>query len=63
MRGTITRSRYFVFASVMYALLGIVIAVRAVEARAPIPIVLGLIFLALGLVRLRDYWRWRGNNG
>jgi uncharacterized membrane protein HdeD (DUF308 family) len=63
MKGTITRSRYFVFASVMYVLLGAVIAVRAAMAHAPVPVVLGLIFLALGAVRLRDYWRWKGSSG
>lgn len=62
MRIGVTRSRYFVFTSIVYVLLGATIAVRALEAHALIPIALGLIFLALGLVRLRDYRRWRATN-
>ena len=44
----------------MYLLLGAVIVVRALMAHAIIVVVLGLIFVALGLVRLRDYAGWRG---
>jgi hypothetical protein len=53
------RARYFVFVSLVYLLLGVVILVRGVLAHAVIAGVLGLIFLGLGAVRLRDYRTWK----
>ncbi len=49
------RQRYFVIASLLYIVLGIVILVRTVLAHALPLVVLGLVFIALGVVRLRDY--------
>lgn len=44
----------------MYVLLGFVISVRALMAHTFVLIILGLVFVALGAVRLRDYALWRG---
>jgi uncharacterized membrane protein HdeD (DUF308 family) len=49
------RQRYFVFVSVIYIALGVVIVVRSVLAEV-IPIaILGVVFIALGAVRIRDF--------
>jgi len=54
------RRRLYIFSSVSYVVLGVIIAVRSVVAHvAPIAL-LGLVFITLGLVRLRDFLRWRG---
>ncbi len=58
MRGTF-RQRYFVIASLAYIVLGVVILVRTLLAHALPLVVLGLVFIALGAVRLRDYYRGR----
>jgi uncharacterized membrane protein HdeD (DUF308 family) len=49
------RQRYFVLVSVIYVALGITIAVRSLVAHVVVVGVLGVVFIALGLVRLRDY--------
>jgi uncharacterized membrane protein HdeD (DUF308 family) len=50
------RQRYYVLASVMYMALGGVILVRSLLAHV-IPVgLLGAVFIALGAVRLRDYF-------
>lgn len=50
------RQRYFVAVSIIYVLVGVVIAFRSVTAHV-IPIaILGLVFIALGAVRLRDFY-------
>lgn len=50
------RQRYFVFVSVVYVVLGVVIVARSVLTAA-IPVgILGVVFVALGAVRLRDYF-------
>lgn len=51
------RQRYFVVASLLYIALGIVILVRTVLAHALPLVILGIVFIALGAVRLRDYSR------
>ncbi len=57
------RRRYYVAVSVGYMLVGVVILVRsAISAVFPL-ILLGLVFVALGLVRLRDYLGWRRLSG
>ena len=56
------RGRYFVLVSVLYLALGIVIMVRSVVAHVVPLVVLGVVFLALGGVRLRDYYRHRGGS-
>lgn len=54
------RQRYYVVISFGYILAGLVIASRSLLAHvAPIAI-LGAIFIALGLVRLRDFFRLGG---
>ncbi len=58
MKGELRR-RSFVWASAVYVLLGVIILVRAIVAHTYPLIVLALIFVALGLVRLRDYRSWR----
>jgi uncharacterized membrane protein HdeD (DUF308 family) len=53
------RQRYFVFVSVVYVVLGVVIVARSALAGA-IPVgILGVVFVALGAVRLRDYFTQR----
>jgi uncharacterized membrane protein HdeD (DUF308 family) len=49
------RQKYFVIASVVYIILGLVIVVRSALAHALVLAILGLVFIALGAVRLRDY--------
>jgi uncharacterized membrane protein HdeD (DUF308 family) len=50
------RQRYFVLASIAYLILGLIVIVRSVFAGA-VPIGLfGLVLIALGAVRLRDYY-------
>lgn len=49
------RGRYFVAVSVAYIALGIVILTRAVVAHVYVIGVLGLVFILLGAIRLRDY--------
>lgn len=50
------RQRYFVIASLLYIGLGIIILVRTVLAHVLPLAVLGIVFIALGAVRLRDYY-------
>jgi hypothetical protein len=54
------RQRYFIAASLAYVLIGIIILARGAIAHEPIAGVFGLIFVALGAVRLRDFRSWRG---
>lgn len=50
------RQRFYVFASVAYLVLGLIVIVRSVLAGV-IPVGLfGLVLIALGAVRLRDYY-------
>lgn len=62
MRATF-RQRYFVGASLLYIVLGVIILVRTALAHALPLAVLGLVFIALGAVRLRDYYRHRSAIG
>jgi uncharacterized membrane protein HdeD (DUF308 family) len=49
------RERYYLLVSILYIALGIIILVRSVTSHvAPVGI-LGLVFIVLGAVRLRDY--------
>jgi uncharacterized membrane protein HdeD (DUF308 family) len=57
------RRRYYVLASVIYILLGVVIVVRSILAHVAIIAVLGVVFIALGAVRLRDYVAWHRGPG
>jgi hypothetical protein len=62
MRKAGLRQRYYVVVSAAYILLGVIILVRSVMAQA-VPVgVLGLVFVALGAIRLRDYIGWRGKS-
>ncbi|HEX6507253.1 MAG TPA: hypothetical protein VF221_06435 [Chloroflexota bacterium] len=54
------RQRYYVFVSVIYIVLGLIITVRSIVAHVVIIAVLGVVFLALGMIRLRDYIAWMG---
>jgi uncharacterized membrane protein HdeD (DUF308 family) len=49
------RQRYYVLVSVIYVALGLIILVRSALAHVLIVGVLGVVFIALGVVRLRDY--------
>jgi uncharacterized membrane protein HdeD (DUF308 family) len=49
------RQRYYVLVSVIYIALGLIIVVRSVLAHVLIVGILGVVFIALGLVRLRDF--------
>jgi uncharacterized membrane protein HdeD (DUF308 family) len=57
--GTLRR-RYYVLVSVIYILIGLVIMVRSVLAHVAVIAILGIVFIALGAVRLRDYLTWTG---
>lgn len=48
------RERYYVAVSVAYIILGVTIVVRSAMAQVPIVGILGVVFVALGVVRLRD---------
>lgn len=50
------RRRYYVLASVLYILLGGAILARSVAAHVFPIAILGVVFVALGAVRLRDYY-------
>jgi hypothetical protein len=53
------RQKYFVIASWVYIILGFVILVRSALAHVFVLGILGVVFIALGGVRLRDYWLGR----
>jgi len=59
LEGLSIRQRFTIFASAAYIVLGAIIVVRSVEARVFPLIALGAIFVALGLVKIRDLVRWR----
>lgn len=51
------RQRYYVAASAAFVILGLVIVARSVAARV-LPVgLLGVVFIALGMVRLKDFLR------
>jgi uncharacterized membrane protein HdeD (DUF308 family) len=50
------RQKYYVVASVVYIILGFIIVVRSALAHVFVLAILGLVFIALGAVRLRDYF-------
>jgi hypothetical protein len=50
------RRRYFIVVSIVYLLLGGVIIARSVASHVVPIALLGLVFVALGAVRLRDYY-------
>jgi len=56
----LVRQRFFVLVSVLYLAVGSVILVRSAVAHIVPLMLLGIVFLALGGVRLRDYYRGRG---
>jgi uncharacterized membrane protein HdeD (DUF308 family) len=51
------RRRYFVVASVAYIVAGLIIVARSVIAHVIPLVILGVVFIALGAVRLRDYFK------
>lgn len=59
MRRGVLRQRYYVLISGLYILAGAVMLARAAIAHAMPVIILGLVFVGLGAVRLRDFTRWR----
>jgi uncharacterized membrane protein HdeD (DUF308 family) len=52
------RQRYYVVASGLFIIIGVVILMRAILAGVPVIGILGAVFIALGVVRLRDYARF-----
>jgi uncharacterized membrane protein HdeD (DUF308 family) len=48
------RQRYYLLVSVVYIALGVVIVVRSAVAHVLVVGILGVVLIALGLVRLRD---------
>jgi len=56
------RRRYYVLVSFAYIILGFIVLVRSVMAHTLVIAVLGVVFLALGAFRLRDYAKWRGGS-
>jgi hypothetical protein len=61
--GTTVRRRYYVAISLGYIGLGAVIATRSLLAHALPIVLLGIVFAALGAVRLRTYFAWRRDAG
>jgi len=60
MERTSLRGRIYVIASLLYVVIGFIIVLRSVVAGV-LPIgILGLVFIALGVVRLRDVMRREG---
>ncbi|HLJ67231.1 MAG TPA: DUF308 domain-containing protein [Chloroflexota bacterium] len=53
------RARYHFVASVLFIAIGVVILVRAVLAHVPFAGLLGVVFLALGIVRIRAFLNWK----
>lgn len=49
------RERYFLLVSVLYIAIGLVIIVRSALGHVLIIGILGLVFVGLGFVRLRDF--------
>lgn len=49
------RQRYFVVVSGLYVALGVIILARSLVAHVIPLVILGLIFIALGIVRIRTY--------
>jgi uncharacterized membrane protein HdeD (DUF308 family) len=60
LKQTNLRQRYYIVVSVLYVALGVVIAFRSAAAHVLPIAILGLIFIALGVVRLRDFYSPRG---
>jgi hypothetical protein len=58
MKGTIRR-RYSLAVSVLYVVAGLIIGGRSLAAGVWPLIILGLVFIALGAVRIREYLIWR----
>lgn len=56
---SVIRRRYQVAVSVGYILLGVIILVRSIVGHVLPIVVLGVVFIALGAVRLRDYLHWK----
>jgi hypothetical protein len=56
--GLSKRQRFTAIASVAYILLGAIIIVRSILADVQPLAVLGAVFIALGVVKLRDFWKW-----
>jgi uncharacterized membrane protein HdeD (DUF308 family) len=53
------RRRYSLSVSVIYIGLGVVIAVRSLVSHVGAIALLGVVFIALGTVRVREYLKWR----
>lgn len=58
MKGSLRR-RYSLGVSVLYIALGVIIAVRSVVSHVGAVALLGVVFIALGAVRIREYLKWR----
>jgi hypothetical protein len=56
------RQRYFVLASLLYLVLGTIIIVRAAIGQSPVIVIFGVILVALGAIRLRDFRAWRSRS-
>jgi uncharacterized membrane protein HdeD (DUF308 family) len=50
------RQRYYVAVSILYVLLGVVIVTRSLIGHVVPIALLGVVFIALGAVRLREYF-------
>ena len=53
------RQKYYFVASICFVILGLIIVVRAVLAQVPVIGILGAVLIALGVVRVRDFLKFR----
>jgi hypothetical protein len=58
-RSSTLRNRYYVLVSVIYILIGLVVVVRSLIGHVAAIGLLGIVFIALGVVRMRDYVAFR----
>lgn len=57
------RQRYFLIVSAGFIVLGLIIVGRAIAVSNLVPAIFGIILIALGGIRLRDFLRIRGGIG
>jgi uncharacterized membrane protein HdeD (DUF308 family) len=57
------RQRFFLVASILYVVIGLLIVARGVISHVPVAGIFGVVLVGLGLVRIRDFSNWRRRPG